>query len=164
MKLKLLRINSSKDSTNGLLYDITSDPKFLCYTLEDEPREVKVKHETCIPAGEYCLGFRKVGRLHDKYQYRFPEIHTGMIEILDVPNFKYILIHCGNTDEDTSGCLLLGDTQENNNIKQKGFVGKSTQAYFRVYKAIAEALQSGEHCTLVVVDQYSFHAAIDVLQ
>ena len=152
MKLKLLRTNSSKDSTNGLLYDITSDPKFLCYTLEDEPRKVKVKHETCIPSGEYCLGFRKVGRLHDKYQYRFPEIHVGMIEILDVPNFKYILIHCGNTDEDTSGCLLVGDTQENNNIRKNGFVGKSTQAYFRIYKHISDALSAGEECSIMITD------------
>ena len=50
MKLKLIRTNSSTNSTNGLLYDITSDPEFMCYTLEDEPREVKVKHETCIPS------------------------------------------------------------------------------------------------------------------
>jgi len=28
MKLKLIRTNSSKNSTNGLLYNITSDPDF----------------------------------------------------------------------------------------------------------------------------------------
>ena len=46
----------------------------------------------------------------------------GMLHVLDVPNFKYILIHCGNTDEDTAGCLLLGDTQENNLVKKDGFI------------------------------------------
>ena len=61
MKLKLIRTNSSKNSTNGLLYDITSDPEFMCYTLEDEPREIKVKYMTCIPAGEYNLALRKHG-------------------------------------------------------------------------------------------------------
>ena len=152
MKLKLIRTNSSKNSTNGLLYDITSDLKFLCYTLEDEPRKVKVSGETCIPVGIYKLGFRNVGRLNDKYAFRFPELHVGMIEILDVPNFKYILIHCGNTDEDTSGCLLVGDTQENNNIREKGFVGKSTQAYFRIYKHISDALSAGEECTIMITD------------
>ena len=152
MKLKLLRTNSSKDSTNGLLYDITSDPEFLCYTLEDEPREIKVKHMTCIPAGEYCLGLKKHGRLHETYNHRFADIHNGMIELLDVPNFTDILIHCGNTNEDTSGCLLVGDTQENNNIKESGFIGKSTIAYFRIYKAISEALLAGEHCTINITD------------
>ena len=150
MKLKLIRTNSSKNSTNGLLYDITSDPEFMCYTLEDEPREIKVKYMTCISAGEYTLGLKTHGRLHDKYQFRFPELHVGMIELLDVPNFTDILIHCGNTNEDTSGCLLVGDTQENNNTKKSGFIGKSTFAYFRIYKSISEALKSGEHCSIVI--------------
>tara|TARA_R110002050_G_scaffold186328_1_gene320547 strand:- start:1589 stop:2059 length:471 start_codon:yes stop_codon:yes gene_type:complete len=152
MKLKLLRTNSSKDSTNGLLYDITSDPKFMCYTLEDEPRKIKVKYMTCIPAGEYTLAFKTHGRLHKKYSHRFADIHNGMIELLDVPNFTDILIHCGNTNEDTSGCLLVGDTQENNNTKKTGYIGKSTIAYFRIYKAISDALMSGEHCTLVITN------------
>lgn len=152
MKLKLLRFNNSEDSTNGMLFDITSDPEYMCYTLEDEPREVKVYGETCIPTGEYCLRLKTYGRLHDKYLYRFPELHVGMIELMDVPNFTDILIHCGNTDEDTSGCLLVGDTQENNNIKIGGFVGKSTQAYFRIYQKISEALTSGDHCTIVITE------------
>ncbi len=152
MKLKLLRTNSSKNSTNGLLYDITSDPEFMCYTLEDEPREIKVKHMTCIPAGEYNLALRTQGRLHETYNHRFADIHNGMIELLDVPEFTDILIHCGNTNEDTSGCLLVGDTQENNNTKESGFIGKSTIAYFRIYKAISEALLAGEHCTINITD------------
>jgi hypothetical protein len=152
MKLKLIRTNSSKNSTNGLLYNITSDPEFMCYTLEDEPREIKVKHQTCIPAGEYCLALKKHGRLHETYKHRFADIHVGMIELLDVPNFTDILIHCGNTNEDTSGCLLVGDTQENNNTKESGFIGKSTIAYFRIYKAISEALLAGEHCTINITD------------
>jgi hypothetical protein len=152
MKLKLLRTNSSKNSTNGLLYNITSDPEFMCYTLEDEPREIKVKHMTCIPAGEYNLALRTQGRLHETYNHRFADIHNGMIELLDVPEFTDILIHCGNTNEDTSGCLLVGDTQENNNTKESGFIGKSTIAYFRIYKAISEALLAGEHCTINITD------------
>jgi len=152
MKLKLLRTNSSKNSTNGLLYDITSDTEFMCYTLEDEPREIKVKHMTSIPAGEYNLALRMHGRLHETYNHRFADIHNGMIELLDVPEFTDILIHCGNTNEDTSGCLLVGDTQENNNTKESGFIGKSTIAYFRIYKAISEALLAGEHCTINITD------------
>jgi hypothetical protein len=48
--------------------------------------------------------------------------------------------------------LLLGDTQENNNIKKNGFVGKSTAAYKRVYPPIAKALESGEEVTIVYRD------------
>ena len=108
--------------------------------------------ETCIPEGEYCLGFRTVGGFDAKYAHRFADIHMGMLEVLDVPNFKYILIHCGNTDEDTAGCLLLGDSQENNNIKENGFIGRSTQAYYRVYQEVAEAIEKKEEVTIVYRD------------
>ena len=63
---------------------------------------------------------------------------------MDVENFEYILIHCGNTDEHTNGCLLLGDTQTNNVVSSNGFVGRSSQAYARVYPPIAKALINGE--------------------
>ena len=153
MKLEVIRFNKGKDSTNGLLFNITDDKrKFLCYTLEDESREEKVWGETCIPEGEYKLGLRTVGGYHTKYSKRFADIHMGMLQVLDVPNFEYILLHCGNTDEDTAGCLLLGDTQENNNIKQNGFIGRSTTAYKRVYPPIAKALEDGEEVTIIYRD------------
>jgi hypothetical protein len=145
MKLEVIRFNKGVDSTNGILFDITDDKReFLCYTLEDESREEKVYGETCIPEGEYKISFRREGGYHAKYSKRFSDIHKGMLEVCDVPNFKYILIHCGNTDEDTAGCLLLGDTQENNDTNKNGFIGKSTQAYKRVYPKIAKALEKGE--------------------
>ena len=152
MKLEVIRFNKGKDSTNGILFDITDGKRnFLCYTLEDESRDEKVHGETCIPEGEYRLRFRKVGGHNAKYSKRFADIHMGMLEVCDVPNFKYILIHCGNTDEDTAGCLLLGDSQENNNIKENGFIGRSTQAYFRVYPEIAKAVKE-EEVTIVYRD------------
>ena len=113
MKLKVIRISSGSDSTNGVLFDIT-DPennKFLSYTLEDEYRNEKKAGETRIPKGEYKIQLRTVGGFHENYKKRFSSIHTGMLHIVDVPGFEYILIHCGNTDEHTAGCLLVGDSQ-----------------------------------------------------
>ena len=75
-----------------------------------------------------------------------------MLHVTNVPNFKWILIHVGNTDEHTAGCLLLGDTQENNQIKTNGFIGKSSQAYVRVYDKIAGALDMGEKVTITYYD------------
>ena len=152
MKLEVIRFNKGEDSTNGLLFDITNERKFLCYTLEDESREEKVPGETCIPEGEYRLGFRTVGGFHAKYSQRFADIHMGMLEVCDVPNFEYILIHCGNTDEATAGCLLVGDTQENNNVKKDGFIGRSTSAYMRIYSDIAKAIDCGDEVTIVYRD------------
>lgn len=153
MKLEVIRFNKGVDSTNGILFDISDGArKFLCYTLEDEGRDKKVQGETCIPEGEYRLGIRNVGGFHKKYSKRFADIHMGMLEICDVPNFSYVLIHCGNTDEHTAGCLLVGDTQENNNIKKDGFIGKSTAAYMRIYPDIVKAVAKDEESTIIYRD------------
>ena len=154
MNLEVIRFSSGTDSTNGILFEtiqqgneidgIFKQTKFLAYTLEDEQRNEKVFGETRIPNGTYKLGLRKVGGYHAKYSKRVPHIHIGMIHVLDVPGFEYILIHCGNTDEHTAGCLLVGDSQENNQITADGFIGKSTQAYKRIYPRIAEAIECGE--------------------
>jgi hypothetical protein len=150
MRLEVLRFSSGEDSTSGLLFDVTNrDLKsFLAYTLEDEYRYNKVLGETRIPDGIYEIGFRKEGGFHSKYQKRFADIHKGMLQINNVPGFDYILIHCGNTDEHTAGCLLVGDTQVNNLVQKDGFIGQSTQAYKRIYPCIAKALEQKESVTI----------------
>jgi len=158
MELEVIRFSSGTDSTNGILLEVIQQgneidgifkqKKFLAYTLEDEYRSEKVFGETRIPNGTFKVGLRKVGGYHAKYSKRFPHIHVGMLHVLDVPGFEYILIHCGNTDENTAGCLLVGDSQENNQITKDGFIGKSTQAYKRIYPRIAEAIDCGEKVTI----------------
>ena len=152
MKLQVLRFNSQSDSTNGLLFDVTNGTKFLCYTLEDEKRDVKVMSETRIPAGKYKILLRKEGGFHARYTKKYGSMHKGMLHVQDVPNFKWILIHTGNTDEHTAGCLILGDSQENNTLVKNGFIGKSTQAYKRIYPPIAEAIEKGEEVTIEYID------------
>jgi hypothetical protein len=148
MKLEVLRFSSGEDSTSGLLFDVTGERIFLSYTLEDEYRDNKIAGETRIPDGIYKIGFRKEGGFHSKYKKRFPSIHKGMLQVNNVPNFDFILIHCGNTDEHTAGCLLVGDSQINNMVQKDGFIGESTQAYKRIYPPIAEALENGEEVTI----------------
>ena len=154
MKLEVLRISSGKDSTSGILFDVTDSDcrKFLCYTLEDEYRDSKVRSETRIPAGLYQIGFRKEGGFHAKYQKRFADIHKGMLQINNVPGFDYILIHCGNTDEHTAGCLLVGNTQTSNLVQEDGFIGQSTAAYKTIYPSIANALEQKESVTIRYID------------
>tara|TARA_R100001440_G_scaffold59352_3_gene79137 strand:+ start:2252 stop:2731 length:480 start_codon:yes stop_codon:yes gene_type:complete len=154
MDLLVLRFSSQKDSTNGLLFQKTESfgLQFLCYTLEDEQRALKVKGETRIPAGIYDIQFRKEGGFHNKYSKRFSNIHKGMLQVMDVPNFDYILLHCGNTDEHSSGCLLVADSQENNIIIKDGFIGKSTNAYKRIYPLIAKELELGNKVTIEYKD------------
>jgi len=151
MKLQVLRFSSESDSTNGLLFDVTEGVKFLAYTLEDERGEEKVMSETRIPAGTYEVKLRTEGGHHNKYASRYGSMHKGMLWLQDVPNFKWILIHCGNTDEHTAGCLLVGDSQENNQIKENGFIGSSSNAYKRIYPSIAEAVEN-EKVTIEYID------------
>ena len=151
MKLQVLRFSSESDSTNGLLFDVTEGVKFLAYTLEDEKRDEKVMSETRIPAGTYEVKLRTEGGHHNKYASRYGSMHKGMLWLQDVPNFKWILIHCGNTDEHTAGCLLVGDSQENNQIKENGFIGSYSNAYKRIYPSIAEAIEN-EKVTIEYID------------
>ena len=149
MELEVLRFSSQKDSTNGLSFDITGGKRrFLCYTLEDEHREDKVMGETRVPSGTYRITLRKTGGFHGRYLKKYGEMHKGMLWVRDVPNFEYILIHTGNTDEHTAGCLLVGDSQQANFGDSDGFVGSSTQAYKRIYPMVAEVLEGGGNVTI----------------
>ena len=153
MKLKVLRFSSEADSTHGLLFEDTSiGNRFLCYTLEDEARALKVRGETRVPAGIYKIELRKEGGFHAKYSKKYAGIHRGMLHVTDVPGFEYILIHTGNTDEHTAGCLLVGDSQENNQLLPDGFIGKSVNAYKRIYPAIAKAIEQGEEVYITYQD------------
>ncbi|MDB2613359.1 DUF5675 family protein [bacterium] len=153
MKLQVVRFSSQTDSTSGLLFENNELGKhFLCYTLEDEARVLKVKGETRVPAGTYKIELRKEGGFHEKYSKRYGGFHVGMLHIINVPGFEYILIHTGNTDEHTAGCLLVGDSQENNVIIKDGFVGKSGNAYKRIYPRIAKEIEKGEEVTIEYID------------
>ena len=120
MRLELYRYSSQKDSTLGVLFlvnDETNHKDFLCFSLEDEKRETKVYGETRIPEGTYQIKYRTEGGYFAKYKKRFPDLHNderGVLHITDVPNFEFILIHCGNTTEHTHGCLLVGDVISHN--------------------------------------------------
>lgn len=153
MHLELYRVGTNNDSTLGTLFLRTgkNKRKYLCFTLEDEYRKVKVKSETRIPAGTYEIKLRTFGGFHDKYSHRFQDIHKGMLWLQNVPNFEHILIHCGNTDDDTAGCLLLG-------YAAKRVAGgnhelhNSTQAYFDVYPPVANHLADGGTVTIEIND------------
>jgi hypothetical protein len=152
MKLELYRINSQDDSTLGTLFiSKDTEKEYLCFTLEDEFREDKVMAETRIPAGTYQICLREFGGHHRRYSHRFQGIHEGMLWLQDVPEFTDILIHCGNTDDDTAGCLLLGY-----GTKRVGdgnyTITHSTQAYMDVYPAIAKELKEGNEVTIKIID------------
>lgn len=130
--LLLQRYSDSNQSTLGLLF---VNKKFFCYTLEDMYNNVKIPGKTRIPAGRYKLGIRKADTpLTLKYRERYPWFKNH-IEVLNVPGFTGIYIHIGNTDRDTDGCILVGDSVNNNTITT-GLLSNSTQAFKRLYEHI----------------------------
>jgi len=154
MKYEVLRTSSGKDSTSGLLFEVSQNKRtFLAYTLEDEQRDVKVWGETRIPAGTYKLKLRTEGGFHNKYLSKYGKpFHKGMIHVQDVPGFEYILWHTGNTDEHTAGCLILGNSQTNNRIAKDGFIGSSVDAYKFVYPRVVSAIEAGIDVEVEYID------------
>lgn len=140
MELKLLRISSGDEASLGILFEVvgTDDLSFRCYTLEDQSSVEKISGETRIPAGRYEIKLRNEGGMIKRYQKRF-DWHRGMLWLQDVPNFQYIYIHVGNKDDDTDGCILVGDGQVSN-VVERGQVTNSVTAYRRLYETILGVL------------------------
>lgn len=138
MKIQVDRFVSDSDTT---VSRVSVDGSFVCFGLEDEYRATKLVNETRIPAGRYRVLLRTAGKHHQQYKAQFPDIHRGMLHIQDVPGFDFILIHCGNTQADTSGCLLVGTgaATDENNMSISG----SRAAYRRLYPQAAGAAASG---------------------
>ena len=150
--IEVLRYSSGVDSTLGILSENGPEGReFLAYTLEDEFREEKVSAETRIPEGTYDVKLRTTGGFHSRYATKFGDWHKGMLHVQDVPGFEYILIHTGNTDEHTMGCLLVADSSTQN-ITKDGFIGASVSAYKRIYPSLAQWLLDGNILTITYID------------
>lgn len=125
MKLEVRRKWFTDHSTIGELY-INGVRE--CYTLEDRVREVpnkpisewKVPGKTAIPVGTYKIIIDRSTRFR-----------RWMPLLLNVPGFSGVRIHCGNTDKDTEGCILLGTTHSTD------LIGGSRVAYDLFLRKIA---------------------------
>lgn len=127
--------------------------RFLCYTLEDEARAVKVKGETRIDPGIYDLVLRQeLTPLTKQYRDRFPSWFSWHVEIVGLPRHKDVYIHIGNKDDDSDACLLLGDNV-NNNRWADGFIGDSVTAYRRWYTSVVPRMALSEPARIEIRDE-----------
>lgn len=149
LNLVLNRFSSDTDSTLGTLKVFD---RLMAFTLEDEHRDVKVMHETRIPAGTYEIKLRDTGGMHARYLERFgDDWHRGMLWLQDVPDFTWVYIHMGSNDDHTSGCILVGDGVMQN-TSRAGQLFDTEAAYKRVYPVIASTLQAGMKVTITIND------------
>lgn len=136
MNLTVKRITSDSTTTLSL---IELDGQFICFGLENAHHDTKIAGKTRIPAGRYRVTTRTIGTKHSKYQHKFNAEHQGMLWVRDVPQFKYILIHIGNTAKDTAGCLLVGAGAK---VQPTISITHSTLAYRKLYKKVIKAAQA----------------------
>jgi hypothetical protein len=140
MELTVERFGFGNESTLG---EWLVDNIHECWSLEDERRTTKVLKKTAIPCGRYRVVLRTDGTRHHRYTLRFPDIHIGVLQLEDVPNFVAIQIHPGNDHEDTEGCVLTGTHPvilPNGEFK----VVDSTSAYLKLYKKVIDAILAGD--------------------
>lgn len=149
IKYTLQRLDNKSDSSVGALY---RENQFLCFTIEDEKRDVKVEGETRIPAGTYEVKLREVvSPLTKKYRSKF-KWFDWHLEIQDVPDFNWVYIHLGNFESNTDGCLLVN---KGVNIVDGQWVGSnSTQAFEEVYKLMREDLNQGRVYIFISDEDY----------
>jgi len=151
MKIEVFRFNDTRETTMSI---VMVDGKAICSGLEDEQRTIKLWGETRIPDGTYVVKLRTVGGHHLRYAKKFPDFHQGMLHIIGVPNFKYVLIHIGNTDDDTAGCLLTGSVINFDNLD---YHARSTDAYVRFYKEVIKAFDQVEPVSITFRSIYKSH-------
>lgn len=100
MDITLKRVGVCRHGTFGVLI---KDGLPLCVTLEDLWK-LNQTNISCIPPGTYkCVRF-------DGAKFK------GVWILQGVPARSYILIHSGNTSNDTHGCILVGDSFSDNGI------------------------------------------------
>lgn len=138
MDISVERFSFGETTTLGRLY---IHGEFVCWTLEDKVRDLgphgegKVWGQTAIPEGRY----RVIINLSQRFG-RF------MMRLLDVPHFTGILIHGGNTDEDTHGCILVGNELDGDMIK----AGTSTPAVKELFRRVRDAIDAGLEVWLTI--------------
>ena len=143
MKILVKRIAKRPTYTIGKMY---LDGKYFCDTLEDTDRnisqstpldtikKVKLPNNTAIPTGTYKV----IVNVSPKFKRLLPRL-------LNVPGFDGVLIHRGNTDKDTSGCILIGEN------KVVGKVINSTGYETKLVSILNKAQDNKEDITIEII-------------
>lgn len=105
---------------------------------EDMIRTLKKPSITAIPRGTYEITLDVVSPKYSKVQF-YKDVCNGKVPRLkNVKGFDGILIHAGNTEHNTNGCLLCGLN------KIKGQVVNSKETFKQLYKLLQDGKSRGE--------------------
>lgn len=118
MKVTINRRYTGKTCVIGKFKVLGDDEEILfeCFSLEEDKEGLESGKDLRIPEGNYNLKRHSPSRFENTLRSITKKDDT-MINVYndEVPSSRAILIHWGNTDKDTQGCILLGLTKDNNN-------------------------------------------------
>lgn len=156
MEIRVRRIALKEKYTIGKMY---INDTYFCDVLEDKVRdlnkngvfdngETKVYGRTAIPYGTYEITMDvKSTKFSDFEQYPWAKEYDGYLpRLTNVPLFVGVLLHVGNSDVDSSGCLLVGEN------KVVGKVINSTITFRRLMNEyLVPAKNRGEKIYITIV-------------
>ena len=131
---KIITLSRTHEEDGFTLGKIELPCGWTCDTVELPWRDNE-QDVSCIPQGEYWLEKRTVGGYYARYKERWG--HEFSIWVRGVPDRTYILIHTGNSTEDTAGCVIVGQAAH------PGLVINSRKTYEQLYNR-AKDLWDGE--------------------
>ena len=120
--------------------------RYFCDTLEDTDRglsaemskdeiaALKVKGATAIPIGTYRIDM----------QTRSPRFGRVLPRLVSVKGYAGVLIHSGNSADDTEGCILVGENRERGKVLNS----RATLEHLLVFLRAAQA--KGEDIELTI--------------
>ena len=154
MRLTLDRRYKKENYTIGNLY---IDGVWFCNTLEDKDRglrqtdsltyvkAVKVRNETAIPKGLYTIRMDIVSPKYSNVAWYRNLCGGKLPRLMDVPGFDGILIHTGNTQADSAGCILVGMN------KVRGKVVDSRETFEKLYTRMKAAADRHEEIAIKII-------------
>lgn len=89
---------------------------FTCNSLENPKIGAERNQDLAIPAGTYRCSFHKESRFTKPLQKMLNNPNVAPLCLFNeiVPESRRILIHWGNFEKDTEGCILLGERSADN--------------------------------------------------
>lgn len=98
---------------------------------EDEIAALKVKGATAIPTGTYRIDM----------QTRSPRFGRVLPRLVSVKGYAGVLIHSGNTADDTEGCILVGENRERGKVLNSRDTLEHLLAFLRAAQAEGEEIE-----------------------
>lgn len=156
----LITVKRIYTNTRYTISHVYIDGSYICDALEDTDRMLddsmsedeiyakKIKGLTAIPTGKYRVLMDIISYKYSNSPFYKRICGCKVPRLFNVKGYSGILIHTGNTHEDTEGCILLGYN------KVKGKVIDSKVAFEKFYRILRSAHDIGQPIWCEIVRTY----------